>query len=100
MGVKISLPAYRKITVSLPTALVDRLGEVVPARGRSQFIARAIEEQLLIEEQVMALDETAGAWRDANHADLVTPEAIDQWVRELRSSWERPFAADAEAEHE
>jgi hypothetical protein len=74
----------RKVTVSLPISLVDRLDDKVPPRQRSAFIARAIERQLAIEEQATALEEAAGAWPDEDYPDLETEEAIDRWVAELR----------------
>jgi hypothetical protein len=48
--------------------MLARLDERVPARGRSRFILEAIEERLAIEEQLVALDEAAGAWSDENHS--------------------------------
>jgi Arc/MetJ-type ribon-helix-helix transcriptional regulator len=91
MATKLRGPQLRKITVSLPTHLLDRLNEMIPSRQRSHFIIQAIEERLAIEEQLAALDETAGAWSDENHPDLDSPEAIERWVRELRKTWDRPF---------
>jgi Arc/MetJ-type ribon-helix-helix transcriptional regulator len=77
----------RKITVTLPAAMLARLDERVPARGRSRFIFEAIEDRLAIEEQLAALDETAGAWSDENHPDMKTDEDIDRWLTNLRASW-------------
>ena len=74
----------RKVTVSLPVSLVDRLDGKVSPRQRSAFIARAIEGQLAIEEQATAIEEAAGAWQDEDYPDLGTEEAIDRWVAELR----------------
>ena len=77
-------PRTRKVTVSLPTSLLDRLDDKVPPRRRSDFIARAIEEQLTITDQVEALAESAGAWRDEDYPELVTEHAMDRWLAELR----------------
>jgi Arc/MetJ-type ribon-helix-helix transcriptional regulator len=82
----------QKITVTLPGSLLARLDESVSPRGRSRFIAAAIEERLALAEQLAALDETAGAWSDANHPDMATDEDIDRWLEDLRRSWERPGA--------
>ena len=60
----------RKVTVSLPASLLDRLDDEVPQRKRSAFIARAIESQLAIQEQAAALEASAGAWRDEDYADI------------------------------
>jgi hypothetical protein len=77
----------QKITVTLPRALLTRLREHVPARQRSRFILEALEERLALEEQVAALEETAGAWSDQNHPEMRTDEDIDRWLADLRSSW-------------
>ena len=80
----------QKITVTLPKDLLDRLNQVVPARGRSRFITEAIDQRLVAQEQVAVLDETAGAWSDEHHPDLRSDTEIDQWIRDLRSSWVQP----------
>jgi hypothetical protein len=77
----------QKITVTLPQALLVRLRAHVPARQRSRFILEAIEERLELEEQIAALDETAGAWSDQNHPEMRSDEEIDRWLRDLRGSW-------------
>ncbi len=82
-----ALMDVRKITVTLPTALLTRLDEQIPARQRSRFIFEAIEERLALAEQVAALDETAGAWTDENHPEMKTDEDIDRWLTNLRASW-------------
>lgn len=77
----------QKITLTLPKALLARLDAAVPARRRSRFIAEAIEERLAIEEQLVALEESAGVWSDERHPELRTEADIDNWLRELRASW-------------
>lgn len=77
----------QKITVTLPQAVLARLRAHVPARQRSRFILEAIEERLELEEQIAALDETAGAWSDQSHPEMRTEEDIDRWLRDLRRSW-------------
>jgi hypothetical protein len=78
----------RKITISLPQDLVERFKAHVPARQRSSFIAKILEEYLAIEEQLDALDETAGCWSDEHHPDMVTDQDIDSWLADLRSNWQ------------
>lgn len=77
----------RKITVTLSEDLLDRLDTRIPARQRSRFIAAAIESQLTIAEQLAALDETAGAWSDENHPEMLTDAGIDSWLSGLRHAW-------------
>ena len=74
----------QKITVTVPTDLVERLDELIAPRQRSQFIVAAIERQIALAEQVVVLEETAGAWKDENHPELQTPADIDRWLDDLR----------------
>ena len=61
-----------KITVNLPQELAEQLCQHVPARKRDAFIVHALQEQLALEEQLKVLEETAGAWKDADHPELAT----------------------------
>lgn len=81
----------QKVTVVLPTTLLARLAAHVPTRQRSRFILEAIEERLAMEEQISALEESAGAWSDERHPELKTDADIDRWLAEIRGSW-RPDA--------
>lgn len=76
-----------KITVKLPAELTKRLRRHVPARERDAFIAHAVTEQLDIEEQAQALEETVGAWKDADYPELATGADVDTWLEKLRGSW-------------
>lgn len=86
----------QKITVTLPRELIERMDDRVPSRQRSRFIANAIESQLAIEEQMAAVEETAGIWTEEKHPELKTEEDIDAWLQNLRQSW--PIARVAEDE--
>lgn len=88
----------QKLTISLPVTLAERLRTLVPPRKRSLFIAEAVEEQLALEEQVVALETTAGIWKDENHPDMQTDEEIDQWLTKLRKSWSIPLISTGESE--
>ena len=94
MTIKTPRSDSQKVTITLPKAVVTRLNDLVPARQRSRFIAETLEERLALEEQLLALDETAGAWSDENHPDMLDDAAIDGWLNTLRSSWSRPGDVD------
>ncbi len=64
----------QKMTVSLPKTLLERLKERVPPRRRSAFIAEAVEERLALEDQLQAIEESAGCWRDEDHPKLMSDE--------------------------
>ena len=77
----------RKVTVTLPEGLLERLNRTVPNRQRSLFISKAIEEHLDLMEQVTVLEETAGAWSLENHPAMQDDEGIDAWLEESRQGW-------------
>jgi hypothetical protein len=83
-------PTLQRISITIPTNLLERMSKRLTARQRSEFIIQAIEELLAIEEQVTALDEAAGLWTDERHPELQTPEQVNQWIKALRSSWALP----------
>jgi Arc/MetJ-type ribon-helix-helix transcriptional regulator len=82
--------ATQKITLSLPTPLVERLKAQVPPRQRSTFVAEALQEWLEREETLAILEETSGLWSDEDYPEFATDEDIDRWLRELRASWTIP----------
>jgi len=82
----------KKITVTLPAALIRRLQKQVPARQRSEFVAEALEEHLTLAEQLAVLEESAGAWTEADHPELRTPEDVEHWLAQLRGSWPERLA--------
>ncbi len=86
MATRRSLDTH-KMTVSLPRPLLERLKERVPARQRSSFIAEALEERLALEDQLEAIEESAGCWESDDHPELMTDDDIDSWLAELRGSW-------------
>jgi len=88
-----AMESTRKVTLTLPQSLLLRLDATVPDRKRSRFIAEAIEERLAIAEQLAALEETAGAWSDERHPDMLSEADIDQWLADLRAAW-RTLGAD------
>jgi predicted transcriptional regulator len=83
----------RKVTVTLPEELLNRLDGAVPRRERSAFIARAIEEQLTLEGQIAAIEEAAGCWSDEAHPDIKTEEDMERWLADLRRPWNERFIA-------
>ena len=56
---------YRKVTVTLPKELLERLNQTVPSRKRSSFITGAIKEQLELTEQRSAWQKlpVRGHWK-------------------------------------
>lgn len=70
--------------VVLPRAVVEDVDRLVGHRGRSRFVAEAIQEKLRRENLRAALRETAGSISTADYPEWETPEKVSEWVRRLR----------------
>lgn len=87
MSTSLTKRSTQKITISLPQDLAERFKAQIPVRQRSEFIAQILEEYFALDEQVKAIDETAGCWTDQNHPEMANDEDIETWLTNLRSSW-------------
>jgi hypothetical protein len=79
----------RRINVTFPVRLLEELDELAPPRKRSQIIVAATTDYVHRLRLLRAIRETAGIWKDEYHPELATPEDIDEWLRQMRSSWRR-----------
>jgi hypothetical protein len=77
----------------LPKDVMDDLRQHIPERKRTEFIASVLRRELRKINLQSAIRSSYGAWRMEDHPDLDTPEAIDRWIEENRSSyqWDRPL---------
>ena len=78
----------------LPDALVAEVDAVAGPRGRSRYVAQAIERQLRRDRWWADVQEAAGTWTAETHPEFATSEAVQAWVREGRAEgsdprWER-----------
>ncbi len=85
---KTSTSELQKMTVTFPGAVLRHLKDHVATRERSAFIVQAVEEKLALQEQLAAIEETAGSWKDKDHGEMQDDEGIDHWLAELRKSWD------------
>jgi predicted transcriptional regulator len=67
----------------LPKELVDEVDRFAGPRGRSRYVAQALEARLERDRRWEAFHEAAGAWKD--HPLFPTSEAVQEWVRKLRA---------------
>ncbi|MBN2391976.1 MAG: hypothetical protein JXR84_14705 [Anaerolineae bacterium] len=79
----------RRINVIFPRRLLEELDALVPSGKRSEVVVEATASYLARLKVLSALRETSGAWESADHPDLVTPEDVNHWLEQLRSSWRR-----------
>jgi hypothetical protein len=85
----------RRINVVFPTRLLEELDEVVPSGKRSEVIVEATATYLRRLKVLSVLKETSGAWHAGDHPELVKPEDVNRWLKDLRSSWRRvPMLAE------
>ena len=73
----------------LPDELVAEVDRVAGPRGRSRYVARALEAQLRRDRWFAEAQATAGAWKD--HPLFPTAESVVDWVRELRAEDTDPW---------
>lgn len=78
----------------LPADLVAAVDEVAGPRGRSRYVAAALERQLRRDQWYAAAKATAGAWRD--HPLFPTSESVVEFIREGRESSDDPWADEVE----
>jgi hypothetical protein len=76
-----------KMTVVFPTPIIQNLRQRIPPRRRSAFIVEAVAEKLALDEQLAAIEESAGAWSQENHPELAADQDVDRWLAELRQLW-------------
>ena len=83
----------RRTHIIIPESLVSEIDRLVGKRGRSEFLAHAAEKELRRLQQIRALENAAGAWRDKDHPELKVGAA--RWVKELRKESERQLHPSA-----
>jgi Arc/MetJ-type ribon-helix-helix transcriptional regulator len=77
----------RRTHIILPEPLVSEIDRLVGKRGRSEFLALAAQKELRRLQQIRALENVAGAWKDKDHPELKMGAA--RWVKELRKESDR-----------
>ena len=72
----------RRTHIVIPEPLVSEIDRLVGNRGRSAFLAQAAEKELRRLQQIRALENVGGLWKDKDHPELKVGAA--RWVKELR----------------
>lgn len=76
-----------RISIYFPKPVLDDLRRLVPARKRSALIVELTEREVDRLKLLAALEESFGAWSDADHPELATNDDIDRYVHDLRARW-------------
>jgi hypothetical protein len=85
-GLTMTTETLKRISVTFPVSLLEDLSRHVPRRERSKFIVEATEKELKRRRLLRALRDSAGAWSDEDHPDLMTVDDVNRYVRELRET--------------
>lgn len=80
-----------RLNIYLPKRLAGELRELVPDRERTAFFIEILERELRRKRLAAAVQAANGAWRDEDHPELATPEAIDRWIADNRANQTRQF---------
>lgn len=74
----------------LPEGLVSEVDHFAGPRGRSRYVAEALEARIQRDRLREAMETTAGAWKD--RPEFATSEMVVEWVRALRAEDTDPWA--------
>ncbi len=75
----------RRTNLLLPEALVEEVDRVAGPRGRSRYIAEAVQARLKRDRLRAVVERTAGAWSAVDYPEWDTPEKVVEWVRARRA---------------
>jgi len=75
----------RRTNLLLPEELVREVDRVAGPRGRSRYVAEAVQRQLRRDRLRQAFESTFGALNPADYPEWSSPENVVAWVRERRS---------------
>jgi hypothetical protein len=70
--------------VPIPQRIAVGIDKIAGQKHRTRFIVELLETELQRREQLAALEEAAGCWRDENHPELA--QGSEAFVRELRNA--------------
>jgi hypothetical protein len=64
------------------TRVAAAIDHLAGPRKRTEFVVELLEREIRRREQLDALSETAGSWKDEDHTELAA--GADQWVQRMR----------------
>mgnify|MGYP006909113980 CR=1 FL=1 len=76
----------KKLTVTLPQQLLDRLSAHMPIEKINQFVEKAIADQLAFEQQFATLEQKSDEWWEGK-LDLKpakSDEELSVWLEDIR----------------
>lgn len=82
----------------LPKDLVEEVDRYAGPRGRSRYVAEALNERLRRDRLGEAIAESAGMLDPANYPHWATPEKVVEWVRRQRAEQTDSGGPDSHAD--
>ena len=79
----------RRAHVVLPIEVVAGIDRLVGKRGRSAFLAQLARDEVQRLEQLKAIQDASGVWKDEDHPEL--KDGAEAWVRRMRTESETHF---------
>lgn len=79
-----------RTNVTLPAELLAQVDEFAGPRGRSRYVADAVEKQVRRDRQRKVFDETFGAM--IGKPGWMNPDEALEFANRLRESWDDPNA--------
>ena len=68
--------------VPIPQRLTASIDKIAGAKHRTRFVVEILEHEIQRREQLAALQEAAGCWKDENHPELA--DGSEAFVKGLR----------------
>ncbi len=91
MGMRYCVRMNVRTNLLLPADLVAEVDAVAGPRGRSRYVAEALERQLRRDRWWAAAQAAAGAWSAETHPQFATPGDVLEWVRASRAEVTVPW---------
>ena len=73
--------------VPIPPQVAARIDRIAGPRKRTTFVVEVLEREIGRHEQLEALREAIGAWKDEDHPELAG--GSESWVRRMRQESEK-----------
>ena len=72
--------------VPIPPKVAAEIDKIAGRGHRTDFILNLLEREIRRREQLAALDDAAGSWKDEDHPELAN--GSEAWVRQMRQESE------------
>jgi metal-responsive CopG/Arc/MetJ family transcriptional regulator len=69
----------------LPKDLVEEVDRFAGPRGRSRYVAEALQTRLRRDRLKEMIERTAGVWSAEDYPEFATSEMVVEWVRARRA---------------